>query len=181
MPDPNLPWEAPNKARSEVDFDSQRLTSFLRSASQVFTSLKRKNSEREELLLTVEGGGVLRFKVMVVLLEEEQAERESLRRHGSPADTMSFSDGSSRLNTKMPFLDGGADVLQDQPDLLTRIKTNVILHHRSPHQPGSGPEKHPDDRPHSCGFTQRHAARGLHPHLHLEHLGAVQTPESAHL
>lgn len=37
LPDPNLPWEAPNKARSEIDFDSQRLTSFLRSASQVFT------------------------------------------------------------------------------------------------------------------------------------------------
>lgn len=57
----------------------------------------------------------------MVLLEEEQAERESLRRHGSPADTMSFSDGSSRLNTKIPFLYGGAGVLQDQSDLRTRI------------------------------------------------------------
>lgn len=95
---------------------------------------------------------------MVVLLEEEQAERKSLRRHGSSADTMSFSDGSSRLNTKIPFLYGRADVLQNQSDLLSQIKTNVIVYHRSQHQPGSGPEKHPDDRPHSCSFTERHAA-----------------------
>lgn len=57
----------------------------------------------------------------MVLLEEEQAERESLRRHGSPADTMSFSDGSSRLNTKIPFLYGRAGVLQNQSDVRTRI------------------------------------------------------------
>ncbi|CAF94586.1 unnamed protein product, partial [Tetraodon nigroviridis] len=91
--DPNLPWEAPNKAHSEIDFDSQRLTSFLQSASQV----------------------------MVVLLEEEQAERESLRRHGSPADTMSFSDGSSRLNTGIPFLHGRgvSQVLAQRNTLMT--------------------------------------------------------------
>lgn len=47
----------------------------------------------------------------MVLLEEEQAEREALRRHGSAADTMSFSDGSSRFNTKIPFLHGRAEVL----------------------------------------------------------------------
>lgn len=94
----------------------------------------------------------------MVLLEEEQAERESLRRHGSPADTMSFSDGSSRLNTKIPFLYGRAGVLQNQSDLPAQIKTSVIIHHRSQHQPGSGPEKHPDDRPHSCSPTQRRAA-----------------------
>lgn len=47
---------------------------------------------------------------MAVLLEEEQAERESLRKHGSPADTMSFSDGSSRLNSEIPFLSGRPDV-----------------------------------------------------------------------
>lgn len=127
MPDPNLPWEAPNKARSEVDFDSQRLTSFLRSASQVFTSLKRKNSECEELLLTV--AGVLRYKVMVVLLEEEQAERESLRRHGSPADTMSFSDGSSRLNTKMPFLHGRSiSQVQAQRNTLMTVHIPAASH-----------------------------------------------------
>lgn len=50
---------------------------------------------------------------MVVLLEEEQAERESLRKHGSPADTMTFSDRSSLLN-KIPFLSGQPDVLQSQ-------------------------------------------------------------------
>uniref|UniRef100_H3CJY9 Dynein 2 intermediate chain 1 n=1 Tax=Tetraodon nigroviridis TaxID=99883 RepID=H3CJY9_TETNG len=88
--------EAPNKAHSEIDFDSQRLTSFLQSASQG-------------------------YKVMVVLLEEEQAERESLRRHGSPADTMSFSDGSSRLNTGIPFLHGRgvSQVLAQRNTLMT--------------------------------------------------------------
>lgn len=54
----------------------------------------------------------------MVLLEEEQAERESLRKHGSPADTMTFSDGSSRLN-KIPFLSGRPDALQSQSSPLT--------------------------------------------------------------
>lgn len=45
LPDPNLPWEAPNKASGEVDFDSQRLASFLRSASQVFNLIKRWNPQ----------------------------------------------------------------------------------------------------------------------------------------
>lgn len=49
----------------------------------------------------------------MVLLEEDQAERESLRKHGSPAGTMSFSDGSSRFNTKIPFLSGRSDVQQN--------------------------------------------------------------------
>lgn len=102
--------------------------------------------------------GVLWFQVMMVLLEEEQAERESLRRHGSPADTMSFSDGSSRLNTNIPFLYGRADVLQNHSDLPTPIETHVLVHRRPQHQPGSGPEKHADDRPRSCSFTQRYAA-----------------------
>lgn len=48
-------------------------------------------------------------KVMVVLLEEEQAERESPRRRGSSEDAMSFSEGRSRLNTGIPLLRGGSD------------------------------------------------------------------------
>ncbi|XP_049420831.1 cytoplasmic dynein 2 intermediate chain 1 isoform X2 [Epinephelus fuscoguttatus] len=74
--DPNSSQEARNK--SELNFDSQRLTAFLRSASQV----------------------------MVVLLEEDRAERKSLRKLRSQTDTLSFSDGSLQLNTKLPFLYG---------------------------------------------------------------------------
>lgn len=45
-------------------------------------------------------------KVMVVLLEEDQAERKSLRKLRTETDTLSFSDGSLQLNTKLPFLYG---------------------------------------------------------------------------
>ncbi|XP_034416429.1 WD repeat-containing protein 60 isoform X3 [Cyclopterus lumpus] len=74
--DPNLSHEARNQ--SEMSFDSQRLTAFLRSASQV----------------------------MVVLLEEDRAERKSLRKLRSQTDTPSFSDGSLQLNTNLSFLYG---------------------------------------------------------------------------
>ncbi|XP_031705875.1 WD repeat-containing protein 60 isoform X1 [Anarrhichthys ocellatus] len=74
--DPNLSHEARNK--SEMSFDSQCLTAFLRSASQV----------------------------MVVLLEEDRAERKSLRKLRSQTDTPSFSDGSLQLNTNLSFLYG---------------------------------------------------------------------------
>lgn len=43
---------------------------------------------------------------MVVLLEEDQAERKSLRKLGTQTDTLSFSEGSLQLNTKLPFLCG---------------------------------------------------------------------------
>ncbi|KAG7224985.1 hypothetical protein INR49_014902 [Caranx melampygus] len=76
--DPNLSQEAREKNMNEVNFDSQRLTTFLRSATQV----------------------------MVVLLEEVHAERNSLRKLRTQADTLSFSDGSLQLNTKLPFLYG---------------------------------------------------------------------------
>ncbi|XP_008289553.1 WD repeat-containing protein 60 isoform X2 [Stegastes partitus] len=76
--DPNLSQEARDKNINEMNFDSQRLTAFLRSASQV----------------------------MVVLLEEDQAERKSLRKLKSQTDTLSFSDGSLQLNTQLPFLYG---------------------------------------------------------------------------
>ncbi|CAI5672986.1 unnamed protein product [Oreochromis niloticus] len=74
--DPNLSKEARDKQRSEMNYDSQRLASFLRSASQV----------------------------MVVLLEEDQAERKSLEKLSTQSDTLSFSDGSLQLNTELPFL-----------------------------------------------------------------------------
>ncbi|KAG8009524.1 WD repeat-containing protein 60 [Nibea albiflora] len=45
-------------------------------------------------------------QVMVVLLEEDQAERKSQRKLRSQTDTLSFSDGSLQLNTKLPFLYG---------------------------------------------------------------------------
>ncbi|KAM8822492.1 cytoplasmic dynein 2 intermediate chain 1 isoform 2-T2 [Spinachia spinachia] len=74
--DPNLSDEAGN--RGETSFDSQRLTAFLRSASQV----------------------------MVILLEEDRAVRKSPRKLSSQTDTPSFSDGSLQLNTKLSFLHG---------------------------------------------------------------------------
>ncbi|KAM3842158.1 cytoplasmic dynein 2 intermediate chain 1-like [Diretmus argenteus] len=76
--DPNLSQDARDKSMSETNVDSQRLTAFLRSASQV----------------------------MVVLLEEDQAEKKSLRQPKTQTDTLSFSDGSLQLNTKLPFLYG---------------------------------------------------------------------------
>ncbi|XP_017261788.1 cytoplasmic dynein 2 intermediate chain 1 isoform X2 [Kryptolebias marmoratus] len=76
--DPNLSQEARDKTRSELNFDSQHLTSFLHSASQV----------------------------ILVLLEEDQAERKSLRNLKNQKESLSFSDGSLQLNTKLPFLLG---------------------------------------------------------------------------
>ncbi|XP_056220364.1 cytoplasmic dynein 2 intermediate chain 1 isoform X2 [Seriola aureovittata] len=76
--DPNLSQEAREKNMNEMNFDSQRLTAFLHSASQV----------------------------MVVLLEEVQAERKSRQKLRTQTDTLSFSDGSLQLNTKLPFLYG---------------------------------------------------------------------------
>ncbi|XP_068604282.1 cytoplasmic dynein 2 intermediate chain 1 [Brachionichthys hirsutus] len=75
--DPSLSSDGQDKA-SEASFDSQRLAAFLRSASQV----------------------------MVVLLEEDHAERKSLRNLEAQRDALSFSDGSLQLNTKLPFLYG---------------------------------------------------------------------------
>ncbi|KAK5601079.1 hypothetical protein CRENBAI_004525 [Crenichthys baileyi] len=76
--DPNFSQEARDKTRTGLILDSQYLMSFLRSASQV----------------------------MVVLLEEDQAERKSLRKLKTQTDSLSFSDGSLQLNTKLPFLLG---------------------------------------------------------------------------
>lgn len=42
----------------------------------------------------------------MVLLEEEQAERKSLRKPRSQSRNLSFSDGSLQLNTRLPFLYG---------------------------------------------------------------------------
>ncbi|XP_042566209.1 cytoplasmic dynein 2 intermediate chain 1 isoform X4 [Clupea harengus] len=61
-----------------TNFDSRRLVSFLRSATQV----------------------------MSVLLEEDRAERHALTRFKSQSDSLSFSDGCLQLNTRLPFLHG---------------------------------------------------------------------------
>ncbi|KAJ0059726.1 hypothetical protein NL108_011214, partial [Boleophthalmus pectinirostris] len=77
--DPNNSSKARDGALNELNIDSKRLTTFLQSASQV---------------------------VMIVLLEEDQAERNSLRKLNTQTDVLSFSDGSLQLNTKLPFLLG---------------------------------------------------------------------------
>ncbi|XP_053715512.1 cytoplasmic dynein 2 intermediate chain 1 isoform X1 [Synchiropus splendidus] len=74
--DPNLRSE--DKTQTEVKFDTQSLTIFLRSAAQV----------------------------AVVLLEEDQAEKKSLKKQASQTDLLSFSDGGLHLNTQLPFLHG---------------------------------------------------------------------------
>lgn len=108
LTDPNLSQEARDKTTREMNFDSQRLTAFLRSASQVIFFLTVLDFPHEGLLWPKLTPVVFRdsIKVMVVLLEEDQAERKSLRKPKSQADTLSFSDGSLQLNTKLPFLYG---------------------------------------------------------------------------
>ncbi|XP_024136089.1 WD repeat-containing protein 60 [Oryzias melastigma] len=76
--DPNITQGAQERTKSDLNFDSQRLTSFLQSASQV----------------------------MLVLLEEDQAERKSQMKLKTQPDSSSFSDGSLQINTKLPFLYG---------------------------------------------------------------------------
>ncbi|XP_073693301.1 cytoplasmic dynein 2 intermediate chain 1-like [Garra rufa] len=67
-----------DESTSRINTNSQRLTTFLRSAAQV----------------------------MAVLIEENMAESNSVRRLRSQTDALSFSDGCIQLNTKLPFLHG---------------------------------------------------------------------------
>ncbi|KAK7170271.1 hypothetical protein R3I94_000488 [Phoxinus phoxinus] len=66
------------ESTARITTDSQRLTTFLRSAAQV----------------------------MAVLIEENMAESNSVRRLRSQTDALSFSDGCIQLNAKLPFLHG---------------------------------------------------------------------------
>ncbi|KAG1960442.1 WD repeat-containing protein [Pimephales promelas] len=66
------------KSTARIATDSQRLTTFLRSAAQV----------------------------MAVLIEENMTESNSARRLRSQTDALSFSDGCIQLNAKLPFLHG---------------------------------------------------------------------------
>nr|XP_057916264.1 cytoplasmic dynein 2 intermediate chain 1 isoform X2 [Doryrhamphus excisus] len=89
---------------SGVNLDSRRLATFLRSASQV----------------------------MVVLLEEDHAQKTSFKGRSTQTDTLSFSDGSVQLNTKLPFLDGRTiSVLHFSP-----VQRHTLL---SVHQPALSP------------------------------------------
>uniref|UniRef100_A0A673LC47 WD repeat domain 60 n=1 Tax=Sinocyclocheilus rhinocerous TaxID=307959 RepID=A0A673LC47_9TELE len=67
-----------DKSTSRITTDSQRLTTFIRSAAQV----------------------------MAVLIEENMAESNSIRRLRSQTDALSFSQGCIQLDTKLPFLHG---------------------------------------------------------------------------
>uniref|UniRef100_A0A8C1G6D0 WD repeat domain 60 n=1 Tax=Cyprinus carpio TaxID=7962 RepID=A0A8C1G6D0_CYPCA len=67
-----------DESTSRINTNSQRLTTFLRSAAQV----------------------------MAVLIEENMAESNSVKRLRSQTDALSFSDGCIQLNTKLPFLHG---------------------------------------------------------------------------
>ncbi|XP_026071354.1 WD repeat-containing protein 60 isoform X1 [Carassius auratus] len=70
--------DSADESTSRINTNSQRLTAFLRSAAQV----------------------------MAVLIEENMAESNSVKRLRSQTDALSFSDGCIQLNTKLPFLHG---------------------------------------------------------------------------
>ncbi|XP_055085959.1 cytoplasmic dynein 2 intermediate chain 1 isoform X2 [Periophthalmus magnuspinnatus] len=76
--DPNISPKTRDGPLNELNIDSKRLTTFLQSASQV----------------------------LIVLLEEDEAERNSLRKLRTQTDDLSFSDGGLQLNTNLPFLQG---------------------------------------------------------------------------
>uniref|UniRef100_A0A8C5CAE5 Dynein 2 intermediate chain 1 n=1 Tax=Gadus morhua TaxID=8049 RepID=A0A8C5CAE5_GADMO len=76
--EPGRSQDAPDGNTAQINIDSQRLATFLHSAVQV----------------------------MSVLLEEDHAERRSLRTTSSQTDALSFSEGNLQLNTQLPFLHG---------------------------------------------------------------------------
>ncbi|KAM9775563.1 cytoplasmic dynein 2 intermediate chain 1 isoform 1-T1 [Syngnathus typhle] len=88
-----------------MNLDSRRLTVFLRAASQV----------------------------MAVLLEEDHTERSSFKGRTTQSDTLSFSDGSLRLNMDLPFLRGRA-VSQV---LFSQAQRHTLL---SVHKPPASPD-----------------------------------------
>lgn len=108
------------------------------------------------------------LKVMVVLLEEDQAEKKSLRKLGSQTDTLSFSDGGLQLNTKLPFLYGKHSCVDLQKvahacDYTTEaaLLMDLLVNHRPQHQPGailSGPEAPHDVSPQPYNESQRRAS-----------------------
>ncbi|KAJ8010225.1 hypothetical protein DPEC_G00072790 [Dallia pectoralis] len=75
---PTSSLEVPDESGPKLNIDSQRLAKFLCSASQV----------------------------VAVLLEEDRADMQSLKRLKTLADTLSFGDGCLPLNTNLPFLCG---------------------------------------------------------------------------
>ncbi|KAL2085589.1 hypothetical protein ACEWY4_018909 [Coilia grayii] len=75
---PDQSQDALGDTSLRTNFDSRRLVSFLRSATQVVS----------------------------VLLEEDRAERHAMTRLKSQSDSLSFSDGCLQLNTRLPFLHG---------------------------------------------------------------------------
>ncbi|KAI1889176.1 hypothetical protein AGOR_G00176380 [Albula goreensis] len=75
---PKLMNKASDESSAKMNIDSKRLAEFLLSASQV----------------------------VAVLLEEDRAEKHSLKKLKSQADALSCSDGCLQLNTKLPFLHG---------------------------------------------------------------------------
>lgn len=62
----------------------------------------------------------------MVLLEEEQAERKSLRKPRSQSQNLSFSDGSLQLNTRLPFLYG--TMPQPFPRYSRRKWSSIAVH-----------------------------------------------------
>ena len=125
-------------------------------------------------------------QVMSVLLEEERAERRSLRTTQTQTDALSFSEGNLQLNTQLAFLHGthtstrslfsGTNVLcsNDTPSLFSGVFS------RPPLQPAAllgSPETDPAVGPRPPGAPRGGPPRRLDPAVRLEHVGAVPTPE----
>ncbi|KAL6491233.1 hypothetical protein MHYP_G00015780 [Metynnis hypsauchen] len=100
---PKVSQSASDESLVRMSVDSKRLTTFLRSAAQV----------------------------VAVLLEENRAESNSVKKLRSQTDSLSFSDGCLHLNTKLPFLHGRQVTLLH----FSQVQTHTLL---SVHAPCSG-------------------------------------------
>ncbi|XP_072543263.1 cytoplasmic dynein 2 intermediate chain 1 isoform X2 [Salminus brasiliensis] len=100
---PKASQGASDESMAGMNIDSKRLTTFLRSAAQV----------------------------MAVLLEENRAESNSVKKLHSQTDSLSFSEGTLHLNTKLLFLQGRQVTLLH----FSQVQTHTLL---SIHAPCSG-------------------------------------------
>ncbi|KAI4897451.1 hypothetical protein NFI96_031538 [Prochilodus magdalenae] len=100
---PKVSQNASDESLARMSVDSKRLATFLRSAAQV----------------------------MAVLLEENRAESNPVKKLHSKTDTLSFSDGCLHLNTSLPFLHGRQVTLLH----FSQVQTHTLL---SVHSPCSG-------------------------------------------
>ncbi|XP_053485843.1 cytoplasmic dynein 2 intermediate chain 1 isoform X3 [Ictalurus furcatus] len=103
--DPQISHNASGESVTRMSVDSKRLAAFLSSATQV----------------------------MAVLLEENIAESNSVKKLQSHTHTLSFSDGCVHLNTQLNFLQGRQVTLLH----FSQTQTHTLLSVHSPHSGSS--------------------------------------------